>query len=579
MNATQTPTLPTHDLPGLTELTAAAGTTLTAHRVAADVLEITLSAPDGRPRMRAEIDLVDVVAYWQPGGRGPRPLPADWSAPSITSLIRSAPVGVLYRPDGTVHFGWAADQTVSELSIVAGVSEEHKTFVLEVWPTRTLNTDLTVVLDCSGGDIVAGVARLADWMSHRTTGTPRQPAPVARRPVYSTWYTFSQDIDAELVASEAHHAVQAGLGSVFIDDGWQQLAHGRGYQGCGDWQPDPTKFPDLAATVASIHDLGAAVALWVAPLLLGQESRTYPDLARYAPAWLAELNCHVLDPRHSAVRAFAADTCLRLVQDHRVDVLKIDFLDQAMAYGDSPSSGDFDDVGDAMAAMLTQIRRRLDDAGHSDVAFEFRQPYVSPAAARYGEILRANDCPADSLLNRISTLDARLLAVGQVVHADPMMWGPTGGIGAVAQQLYAGWFSVPQISMRLSTLAPDQAATLRYLIGGWRDQAEVLLDGTLHVSGAQHGYDLVRADHRVLRRSTIVRYSPIVVELDHDKDVQVNVINATSDPRLAVRLIRPAENLTVRTADGIELNTITSAAAGLTEITVPAWGSLTVMMS
>jgi hypothetical protein len=70
-----------------------------------------------------------------------------------------------------------------------------------------------------------------------------------------------------------------------------------------------------------------------------------------------------------------------------------------------------------------------------------------------------------------------------------------------------------------------------------------------------------------------------VVELDHDEGVEVTVINATSDPRLGVRLVRPVENLTIRTADGIELDIIPSVAIGLTEISVPAWGSLTLLMS
>ena len=54
-------------------------------------------------------------------------------------------------------------------------------------------------------------------------------------------------------------------------------------------------------------------------------------------------------------------------------------------------------------------------AGRGAVAFEFRQPYVSPAIASYGEVLRAGDCPGDSVVNRISTLNARMLSVGQVV--------------------------------------------------------------------------------------------------------------------------------------------------------------------
>ena len=62
---------------------------------------LTVSAADGRPGLRFEVDLDTAVGYWQPGIRADRALPADWLAPQITSLVRSAPIGVLYDAAGT----------------------------------------------------------------------------------------------------------------------------------------------------------------------------------------------------------------------------------------------------------------------------------------------------------------------------------------------------------------------------------------------------------------------------------------------------------------------------------------------
>ena len=182
------------------------------------------------------------------------------------------------------------------------------------------------------------------------------------------------------------------------------------------------------------------------------------------------------------------------------------------------------------------------------MAFEFRQPYVSPAIARYGEILRANDCPGDSIVNRTTSLDARLISVGQIVHADPMMWGPTGGAEAVAQQLYAGWFAVPQISMRLTDLSPEQTAALRGLLSLWRRHSAVTLGGTLDTYGAERGYDLVRAVSAELDRTIIVRYTPITIDIDDEATTETTVINATADTRLILRLARPMTAGVVRSA-------------------------------
>ena len=400
----------------------------------------------------------------------------------------------------------------------------------------------------------------------------RRRRAITRRPVYSTWYTFTQDIDTEAVLSEATLAAHIGCGSVFIDDGWQLHGTGRGYQGCGDWVADSSKFADLAGTVASIHESGLQVGLWVAPLLLGADSAAHSQMASLAPQWIPDLNCFVLDPRRPAVREHVIELCLRMVQDYGVDLLKIDFLDQAMVYRDTVGGGDMTDVGQAMWTMLGQLRGRLVAVGRGDIAFEFRQPYVSPAIARFGEILRANDCPADSGANRASTVDARLTSVGQIVHADPMMWGAGGGTEAVAQQIYNAWFAVPQISMRLSTLGGDQIDAVRGLLDFWLSLAEVTLDGVLDVRGSENGYHLVRADSGE-RRSVVARYAPITVDLGEG---EITVLNACSDTRVVVRTARPVTGGVVRSSAATPIRTVGPFPAGLVEIDVPAFGSLTV---
>lgn len=562
-------------IPAITQIRVDPGTRLTTSTLGPAAIELTASAAGGRPALQVEVDLADAVGYWHPNRRSMRALPPDWTEPTVTSLVNSAPVGAIYNAAGEVLVGWAAGDGVTELSVQFGVSEKGKSFDIEVRSVRQRDTDLVVVLDGARDCLADTVRRLVNWLSARCAGNILEPPPVAREPVYSTWYTFTQDINAELVTTEATLATELGCGSVFIDDGWQRHGRGRGYQGCGDWVPDEVKFPDLAATVERIHGNGAGVALWIAPLLIGRQSAAYADLGKFAQRGVAGLNCQVLDPRHAEVRAHVVDTCLRLVRDYAVDLLKIDFLETAMEYGDIDGSGDITDVGRAVAETLGQLRGRLAETGRSDVAFEFRQPYVSPALARFGEILRANDCPADSVVNRLETLDARLMAVGQIVHADPMMWGSTGGAEAVAQQLYAGWFAVPQISMQLSVLPAAQRMALRGLLDLWRNQADVTLDGVLEPRGAEHGYDLVRAVRADLDRSVMVRYAPVVIDLDELSTAEISIINATSADRIVVRAAPRITGGVVRSATAAEIATVTPTGPGLIELVVPPYGSVT----
>ncbi len=529
--------------------------------------------------LRVEVELGAAIGYWHPEAGEYRTLPPDWAARTSTSLVCGAPVGCLYDAAGESLFSWALDELVDELEIRYGVSEEHKTFALEL-RARALPTErrLRLMTSTSRALVAEAIGTLAAWLTEGLE-TPALPVPaVARRPVYSTWYTFTQDLDQAGVEAEIALGTRLGLGSVFVDDGWQRLAFGRGYSGCGDWVPDTDKFPDLAGFSATVQEHGAGVVLWIAPLLLGPDSAVFSSLQECAPQWVDHLRCYVLDPRHRQVREHLAATCVRLVVDYDLAGLKIDFLDDAMVYRGTPSTGDLDDVGQAMQALLALIRAELAAVGRSDLAVEFRQPYVSPAIAAYGQILRAADCPGDAVVNRRRTVDSRLLAVGQVVHGDMLMWGPTGGAEAVAQQLYGCWFSVPQISMKLAELSTEQTEALAGLLDLWQQLAPVTLDGSLSVQGTERCYDLVEASRPDLGRRVVGRYVPAVVGLDDAGEV--TVLNATS-----------ADSVVVRVADGLQVSSIVIRAAsaavvteigllgsGLHEIPIPPFGSLTLVV-
>ena len=84
----------------------------------------------------------------------------------------------------------------------------------------------------------------------------------------------------------------------------------------------------------------------------------------------------------------------------------------------------------------------------------------------------------------------------------------------------------------------------------------------------------VRTD---LDRSVIARYSPCVVDLDTNPTTQTTVINATADDRLVLRTTRPIATAVIRSAAAEEIATVTGIGAGLVEIPVPAFGSVTVL--
>ncbi|MET9652195.1 hypothetical protein ABZZ44_18305 [Streptomyces sp. NPDC006460] len=151
------------------------------------------------------------------------------------------------------------------------------------------------------------------------------------------------------------------------------------------------------------------------------------------------------------------DTCVRLVRDHGLDGLKVDFLDESMAYADDGRG----DVGRALALLLSDLRTALESVG-TDLLLELRQPYVGPGMAAYGNMLRAVDCPADAVANQLRTIDTALLAPGGAFHSDPLMWDTTAPVEAAARQLIGALRSVPQVSVRLDALPPSHAEALHF---------------------------------------------------------------------------------------------------------------------
>lgn len=511
------------------------------------------------------------VGLWHPDIRANRTLPPDWAGRQVTSLVRGAPVLALYDADAQALWGFGCSHLVGELEAKGGLSEEDKQILMHFTslPLEQTTTILTTVIT-TPAPMAEVIGELSTWMAEVNSIDPLPLPEEASQPVYSTWYTYTQDVNQTNVLTEARLAAELGCKSVFIDDGWQVGGHGRGYGGTGDWIADTDKFDDLKATLGEVSSLGVDTVLWIAPLLLGHFSKAHEEFAQYAPDGMAHLNCQVLDPRYAQVRRFVVDTCRRIVADYGAAGLKIDFLNNAMTYQGTPTGGDIDDVGEAMRAMLAELREGLAEQGLPNAIIEFRQPYVSPAISAYGNCLRVGDCPADAWMNRAASIDLRQFVRGAVVHADPLMWAPEAGAPAVAQQFLSTFFSVPQVSMPLATLTAEQTASVAHHLNLWTAWRQVALHGQMVVAGAEMGY--VQASATLDGRAVAAAYRPEVIDLDGLGADEVLVLNCTPADRALLR----GTGWTVAevTAPNGSAAEVTSLQAGLVEYPVPAFGSV-----
>ncbi|MFE2326463.1 glycoside hydrolase family 36 protein [Streptomyces sp. NPDC059385] len=482
---------------------------------------------DGAPvEVRFSVPLGDAAGYWHPQGGWRRTLLADWEGRSRVSLVDGHAAGCLYDHSGATLLAFAAADPVPEATLRFGVSEENDTHVVHLRLPASRGPHRILLVPRSPS-VARAMRAVRAWFAAALA--PMSVPDAARTPVYSTWYAFNQDVSAAAVETQAELAAGLGCGALILDDGWQELGHGRGYAGCGDWLPDRAKFPDFAAHVARVRATGLHYLAWVAPLLLGPGAACHSRWAACAPAAATVPGAYVLDPRRPEVRAHVVGVCVRLVEEYGLDGLKLDFLDQAMVYAGDGSG----DLGQAMVALLTELRAAL-QAVRPGLLLELRQPYTGPGMAPFGNMLRSFDCPADATANRVRTLDTALLAVGGAVHSDMVLWSRDAPVAAVARQLIGALHAVPQISVRLDRVPAAHLETIGFWLRQWRQLRGLLLDGEVEPGRPDELYPLVRAsagDHCLLGV-----HGDRVVPLDFTAYRRFHLVNGSDRDRLMVEV-------------------------------------------
>ncbi|MFE7597787.1 glycoside hydrolase family 36 protein [Streptomyces sp. NPDC057494] len=546
--------------------------------------------------LRAEwrVPCVGASAYWTPDTNASRWLPASWRAPRTVSLARGVPVVSLVGAHDRALCTAAAGETAAPVRVGDGVVEESGEFAFVFEQELTPGgPPMRLRIDLGGRHFATTLLGVTDWW---TEGVDHPGvAPAARMPAYSTWYSLHQNVDADVVRRQAGLAAALGCGSIIVDDGWQTSDRARGYGHSGDWEPDGTAFPDLAAHVAEVHRAGLAYLLWYAVPFIGRHSDAWD---RFKGTILREdpnLEAAVLDPRHPEVRAYLVDKVSRAVEEWGMDGVKLDFID-CFAVADippAPSGADHDSLHEAVRRLLADLDARLRRT-RPDVIVEHRQPYVSPGLWPYATMVRTVDCPLSPAENRQRIIDCRLTAGPLAVHADMITWHPAQPPESVAVHLINALFSVPQISVDLDAQTPGQLATLRFWLGVFRDHADVLQLGSLEPSRPDLGYPQVRAGDGLT--TVVARYAPLPVALP-DRDATdgphvtdgpdsedgpdgprtLLVANADDDPVVLLTATRPERALArVQDCRGEILSeTVLDLVAGVNPVTVPTGGLLT----
>jgi len=487
--------------------------------------------------------IVDIQAMWNSGCDSKRWLSRPWEITVQSQVTKDAPVVSLYNLAGDNRLTFACSDVLNHIESTAAIDESTSTFSCHLHffahPTAPLcQYRATLRLDRRARPYHQSLRDVEAWWTSQPNITPSFVPDVARLPMYSTWYSFHKELTDTEVEKQCRLAKELGCDAVIIDDGWQTEDNNDGYAYCGDWEVCQKKFPDMAAHIARLHQMGMKSLLWFSVPFIGFKSRAYSQFKGKYLYEIESLNAFnmsaaVLDPRYPEVREYLINLYEKAIRQWDLDGLKLDFVDQFTPteanYKDDATGRDIDSVPLAVDRLLRDTMARLSRI-KPNILIEFRQPYIGPLMRNYGNLFRAGDCPNDAICNRVRTIDVRLLAGSTATHSDMLMWSPDEPVESAVLQFLNILFSVPQISVKLEQIPESHQRMLRFWIGFWREHRDVLLDGALEPSYPELQYPFVvaRKEHKWVGAF----YADIVAPRSGKLPTEVYLINATHQPRV-----------------------------------------------
>lgn len=460
-------------------------------------------APPPRFRVEWSVPQRDIAHLWTPRGERAS-VPPDWSGTCSSGIARGIPLMALINGNDGNRMTFGCSESTRTLLFHAGLNEEtctfrcHAEFFSE--PEAPLSRyEADIRLDCRQVAWHDAVSSMARWMSSGDMAACTPPA-AAYEPVYSTWYGFHQSVSADQIERECALAAPLGMKTLIMDDGWQTDDASRGYAFCGDWKVSSGRIPDMKRHVAAIHGLGMKYMLWYSVPFVGERSENY---GRFKGKYLYDnrrVGASVLDPRFPEVRAFLADLYERALREWGLDGFKLDFIDAFgipqegdPAIADGYAGRDIKSVPEAVRTLIDEISRRL-RAVNPDVLIEFRQNYYGPQIRRYGNMVRAADCPGDMQANLMRTVSLRLVCPGTSVHSDMLEWHGDESARSAARGILACLFSTVQYSRIIGSMKPEHLRMMTHWMAFMREHRSTLLFGGLRPHHPEANYPLVEAD-------------------------------------------------------------------------------------
>ncbi len=441
---------------------------------------------------------LDCAGVWHPNCGFNRSIHADWAGYCRSMTASSAPILCLFSEDGRNRFTLAASEAKEIMEIRAGIHEEDGTVLLQVkvpdaYAAAEGTYEMEILLDRRDVPFYESIGNVSRWWEQDCGLMPIAAGESTREPVYSTWYSYHQELTDAEIEKECQLAAEIGFQTVILDDGWQTDDNNRGYAFCGDWEVSKNRFPDFGGHIQKVHDMGMKYMIWYSVPFLGRHAEKWDVFKDKMLCYQEEQKAGVLDPRYPEVREYLVETYVKGIRRWNLDGFKLDFIDEIVERKDSPAYNeamDFRSVQEALDCLMIQIYEGISKE-NPDVMVEFRQRYIGPNMRKYGNMFRVTDCPDSAIRNRVGTVDLRMLSGRTAVHSDPLMWHVDEKPELAAIQIISSIFAAVQISVKLEDSTEEMKKMLRFWVHFMRENKDLLQKQQLRPQEPHNLYPVV----------------------------------------------------------------------------------------
>ena len=505
-----------------------------------EITYITLTAKAVRDPQKLHLtleweeDCIGSNAIWAPMRFKDKTLPPTWDDRGPDSCEMScAPVVSLVGYGDENRLTISSSDAKNKLKFNIGVVEKTAKLACKVTikvGCCVLDYTTQVRIDRRCIPFYEAVSDVVNWWEALPGYAPCFVPDAAKRPMYSSWYSYHQDIDTEKLLEECRYFKKLGCEGIIIDDGWQIPFSNSGYRNCGDWEVSVDKIADIKAFTDAVHSTGMKIMLWFSVPFVGVDSKAFDKFKDKLLDVGTAGGAYVVDPRYPQVRSHLISVFKNAVESWGLDGLKLDFIDSFGQVDEVKDGMDFVSVFDAVDVLMKDIMQALRSI-NPQILIEFRQSYIGPLMRTFGNIFRSGDCPADSLTNRLNILSLRQTSGNTSVHADMIMWDEKAPAEEAAYQLTNVLFSVPQISVSCKVITDEQKKMLANYLRFWNKYRHVIMDGKMKYVGYTSNYNFVSA--ALDGTSVCAVYAGGIAKIDGDYN-EVVIVNAESCENLVV---------------------------------------------